>query len=35
MSKGKSKDSKSVNVKKEKNIKKTNNKKYKNILCIF
>ena len=30
MSKGKSKDSKSVNVKKEKNIKKTNNKKYKN-----
>ena len=35
MSKGKSKDSKSVNVKKEKNIKKTNNKKYKNNIMYI
>ena len=35
MSKGKSKDSKSVNVKNEKNIKKTNNKKYKNNIMYI
>lgn len=35
MSKGKSKDSKSVNVEKEKNIKKTNNKKYKNNIMYI
>ena len=35
MSKGKSKNSKSVNVKKEKNIKKTNNKKYKNNIMYI
>lgn len=35
MSKGKSKDSKSVNVKKEKNIKKTNNKKGKNYIMYI
>jgi hypothetical protein len=35
MSKGKSKDSKSVNVKKEKNIKKINNKKYKNNIMYI
>lgn len=35
MSKGKSKDSKSVNAKKEKNIKKTNNKKYKNNIMYI
>ena len=35
MSKGKSKDSKNVNVKKEKNIKKTNNKKSKNYIMYI
>ena len=35
MNKGKSKDSKGVNVKKEKNIKKINNKKYKNNIMYI